>query len=203
MVAGVLINIPVGSTWLDPSWLVKERGFTHQEATLFLGVLFLLGGSLGNFVGGWLGDAFHKRWRSGRLLALVAIQVVISPFGMAFRFLPADSLMFPVCCFLSAILVTMIYGPIYASVQELTPLRIRATMVAVLIIGLMLLGASLGGRLAAFLADRIAAAGFTEEPLTWGIFFTGQVGLLAIPLLLWAARRYRSDMARVLGNDSI
>src|SRR5262249_58632513 len=65
MAAGVLINIPVGSTWLDPSWLVRERGYDHSRATLFLGVCFLLGGSLGNFVGGWLGDLFHKRWSGG------------------------------------------------------------------------------------------------------------------------------------------
>ena len=104
--------------------------------------------------------------------------------------------MFSICCLISPILVTMIYGPIYASVQELTPLRIRATMVAVLIVGLMLLGASLGGPLAAFLAERLMAAGFAQ-PLTGGIFITGQIGLLAIPLLLLAARRYSHDLARL------
>jgi MFS family permease len=196
MIAGVLINIPVGSTWLDPSWMVKERGFSHAQATLLLGVCFILGGSLGNFVGGWLGDAFHTRWSGGRLMALVVIQVIISPFGIAFRLLPPDSFMFPVCCLVSPILVTMIYGPIYASVQELTPLRVRSTMIAVLIVGLMLVGASLGGPLAALLAERFAAAGFTQ-PLTAGILVTGQIGLLAIPLLLVAAYRYSRDRAQI------
>jgi MFS family permease len=196
MLAGVLINIPVGSTWLDPSWLVKERGFDHSRATLLLGIAFILGGSFGNFLGGWLGDLFHRRWAGGRLLALVVIQIVVSPFGIAFRLLSPDSAMFPVCAAVSAMLVTMIYGPIYASVQELTPLRIRSTMIAVLIVGLMLLGASLGGPLAAFLAERFAAAGFAQ-PLTAGIFITGQIGLFAIPLLLLAARRYTIDLARI------
>jgi MFS family permease len=196
MVAGVLINIPVGSTWLDPAWMVEERGFSHSQATLFLGVLFLLGGSLGNFVGGWLGDLFHRRWSGGRLVALIVIQIVISPFGIAFRLLPPDSWMFPVCCLASAMLVTMIYGPIYASVQELTPLRIRSTMIAVLIVGLMLMGASLGSPLAALIAEKLKAAG-VAQPLTWGIFVTGQIGLLAIPLLLVAAQRYSRDLARI------
>ena len=196
MIAGVLVNISVGSTWLDPSWLVKERGFDHSRATLLLGVFFLIGGSFGNFLGGWLGDLFHKRWSGGRLLALVVIQVVIAPFGMAFRLLPPDSFLFLLCGLLSPILVTMIYGPIYASVQELTPVRVRATMIAVLIVGLMLLGASLGGPLAAYIAERLTAAGFAQ-PLTAGIFIAGQVGLLAIPLLLLAAHRYSQDLARV------
>jgi MFS family permease len=178
--------------------LVKERGFNHSQATMLLGVLFLVGGSLGNFLGGWLGDAFHRHWSGGRLVALVVIQVVISPFGIAFRLLSPDSFMFPVCGLVSAMLVTMIYGPIYASVQELTPLSIRSTMIAVLIVGLMLMGASLGGPLAAFLAERLMAAGYAQ-PLTGGIFITGQIGLLAIPLLLLAARRYSRDVARVHG----
>ena len=54
----------------------------------------------------------------------------------------------------------------------------------------MLLGASLGGPLAAFLAERFLAAGVTQ-PLTAGIFITGQIGLLAIPLLLLAGAAIR------------
>jgi MFS family permease len=196
MISGVLINIPVGSTWLDPSWLVEERGFDHSRATLFLGVLFLIGGSFGNFIGGWLGDRFRKHWTGGRLIALVVIQLVVSPFGIAFRLISPTSFMFPVCCVVSAVLVTMIYGPLYASVQELTPLRIRSTMIAVLIVGLMLLGASLGAPLAARLAESFAAVGF-KQPLTAGIFVTGQIGLLAVPLLIVAARRYSTDLAKV------
>lgn len=196
MISGVLINIPVGSTWLDPSWLVEERGFTHARATLFLGVLFLVGGSFGNFIGGWLGDRFRRHWPGGRLIALVVIQLIVSPFGIAFRLIPPSSFMFPVCCVVSAVLVTMIYGPLYATVQELTPLRIRSTMIAVLIVGLMLLGASLGAPLAARLAEWFAGAGF-KQPLTAGIFVTGQIGLLAVPLLLIAARRYSIDLAKV------
>ncbi len=196
MLAGVLINVPVGSTWLDPLWLVKERGYEHSRATLFLGVCLVVGGSLGNFLGGWLGDLLHRHWAGGRLVAVVLIQLVVSPFGIAFRLISPESPMFPVCGLVCAILVTMHYGSVYASVQELTPVRIRATMIAVLIVGLMLLGASLGGPLAAYLAERFTAAGFSQ-PLTAGIFVTGQIGLLAIPLLLLAARRYRYDRERV------
>jgi MFS family permease len=196
IISGVLINIPVGSTWLDPSWLVEERGFTHARATLFLGVLFLIGGSFGNFIGGWLGDRFRRHWSGGRLIALVVIQLVVTPFGIAFRLIEPTSFMFPICCAVSAVLVTMIYGPLYATVQELTPLRIRSTMIAVLIVGLMLLGASLGAPLAAHLAERFATAGF-KQPLTAGIFVTGQIGLLAVPLLLVAARRYSTDLANI------
>src|SRR5204862_1961248 len=83
MIGAVAINIGVGATWLDPSWLVAERGFDKSRAANFLSVNLLLGGSLGNLLGGWLGDLFHRHFSGGRLLALVCLQVVIMPFGIA------------------------------------------------------------------------------------------------------------------------
>jgi MFS family permease len=84
----------------------------------------------------------------------------------------------------------MMYGPVYASVQELSPLRIRSTMIAFLIIWLNLLGASLGGVLAAQLTKVFGS-------YTWGIFITAQMGLFAVPMLLFAARRFETDRQRL------
>jgi len=189
MLGAIAINIGVGTTWLDPSWLVKERGFDKSEATLFLGVNLLVGGSLGNFLGGWLGDLFHRHFSGGRLLALVGLQLAIAPFGIAFRWLVPESILFPLSCLIGYIYVTMMYGPVFATVQELTPLRTRSTMIAFLIIWLNLLGASLGAVIAAQLTKSLGS-------YTWGIFLTAQLGLVAVPLFWLAARRYESDRKR-------
>jgi len=193
MVAGMLINIAVGSSQLDPSWLVEERHYAKNGAYLMLGFGLLLGGSLGNVAGGWLGDRFRKRWVGGRPLALFCLQLVLVPFTITYRLLPANSPLFPallpVCCVMGSMLITIMYGPVYATVQELSPVGIRATMIAVLLIGLNIFGASLGSVLAAALSQRLG--------YTWGIFVTAQASLLALPLLLLAARRYATDLARL------
>jgi MFS family permease len=191
MVSGMLINISVGATWLDSSWLNAERGFTKQGAPIFLGCIFLFGGSLGNVLGGWLGDRFNRLWSGGRLLALVALQLAVCPFTIAFRFLPGEfRLGLGVCWFFGSILVTCMYGPVLATVQELTPVRLRATMVAFLLIGLNIAGASLGAVIAAWLTDVL-------DSYTWGIFVTSLASLLSIPLLCLAFRRYSTDLARL------
>ena len=191
MVGAVVINIGVGTTLLDISWLVHERKFKPSEAAMFLGVLFLLGGSLGSFLGGWLGDVFHRRFPAGgRLLALVTVQLSVTPFGILFRFIGPDSLLFPVCYFFGSIFVTMMYGPVLATVQELTPVRSRATMIAFLVIWLNILGASLGNLLAAFVSKQLGS-------YTWGIFLTNQISLIAIPLFLLAARRIQVEQTRL------
>jgi MFS transporter, Spinster family, sphingosine-1-phosphate transporter len=190
MIGAIAINIGVGATWLEPSWLVAERGFDKSQATIFLGVNLLVGGSAGNLLGGWLGDLFHRRFSGGRLLALVCIQLAIVPAGIAFRFGAANSILFSVSCLIGSIYVTMMYGPVLATVQDLTPLRIRSTMLAFLIIWLNILGASLGAVIAARLTRSLGS-------YTWGIFATAQVGLVAVPLFWLAARRFETDRQRL------
>ena len=103
------------------------------------------------------------------------MQLAIVPFGIAVRFLRPDSILFPLSYLVSCIYITMMYGPVYASVQELTPLRLRSTMIAFMIIWLNILGASLGAVIAARLTKSMGS-------YTWGIFLTAQLGLVAIPL---------------------
>jgi hypothetical protein len=191
MISAVAINIGVGATLLDPSWLVAERGFDKARAASFLGASLLLGGSLGNFLGGWLGDRLHRYTSGGRLLAVVVLQLAILPCGVAVRFIEPDAIIFPLCYLIGCIYITMMYGPVYATVQELSPLRLRSTMIAFLIVWLNLLGASLGTVIAAELKKSLGS-------YTWAIFATMQVGLVAVPLLLLAARRFEADRNRLL-----
>jgi len=104
-----------------------------------------------------------------------------------------DAILFPACYLIGSIYITMMYGPVYATVQELSPLRLRSTMIAFLIIWLNLLGASLGSVIAALLSKALGS-------YTWGIFLTAQVGLVAIPLFLLAGRRFEADRNRLLAE---
>ncbi len=191
MTGAVIINISVGATWLDSSWLNAERGFTKSGAPIFIGCMLLVGGSVGNILGGWLGDMFNRRRNGGRLLAIVVSQLAIAPFAITNRFLPGNYYIgLGVCYCIGSIMVTIMYGPVLATVQELSPIRLRATTVALLMIGLNIFGASLGSVMAAWLTGWL-------HSYTWGIFITAQVGLLSIPLFLLAYRRYETDLARL------
>jgi MFS family permease len=156
---------------------------------VFLGVLFAIGGSVGNVLGGWLGDWCSQHWQGGRLLAIVGVVVLLTPFTILYRLLPASSPLFPVACCLGSILITLGYGPVLGTVQDLTPPRVRATTVALTLLGQNLLGSSLGVLVAALLREPLGG-------LTWSLLVTGQAGLLALPLYLLAVRWYPKDPAR-------
>jgi hypothetical protein len=65
-------------------------------------------------------------------------------------------------------------------------------MVAFWLIGLNILGASLGAVIVAWLKPTPMVGNYT-----WAIFLTAQASLLAIPLFIVAFRRYRTDLARL------
>ena len=191
MAGAIIINISVGATWLDSSWLNAERGFTKSGAPIFLGCMLLVGGSVGNVLGGWLGDKFNKRRNGGRVLAIVVSQIVIAPFAVIYRFLPGDYFLgLAVCSCIASIMVTIMYGPVLATVQELSPIRLRATTIALLMIGLNIFGASLGSVIAAWLTGLL-------HSFTWGILITAQASLFSIPLFILAYRRYEADLAKL------
>jgi MFS family permease len=94
---------------------------------------------------------------------------------------------FLLCMFFGSMISTMGYGPLFASLQELVPERIRSTMIAVMILSMMLLGTSLGNLLVGWLADWFGARGL-YQPLTWASVVVMSPGFLAVPCFFAAAR---------------
>jgi len=195
ILGGVAIHFAMAASFFDAIWLRREHGYTQREAGLFLGTLFLCGGVTGNVLGGWLGDWFRRRWPAGRLIFLVCGQLLLYPIALNFRWLPADSPWFPVTCFVGAVLMTYFYGSLFATVQDLVPVSVRSTMIAVLIFSVNLLGIAPGSFVAGRLCDTLD--GQVDNPMSWGLFLTGLAGLLAVPFFLLAARRYSIDLARI------
>jgi MFS family permease len=198
ILGGVAIHFAMASAFFDAIWLRREHGYTQRDAGLFLGTLFLCGGVTGNVLGGWLGDWFRRRWHAGRLMFLVCGQLLLYPVALNFRWLPADSPWFPVTCFVGAMLMTYFYGSLFATVQDLVPVSVRSTMIAVLIFSVNLLGIAPGSFVAGRLCDSLE--GQVAYPMSWGLFLTGLAGLLAVPCFALAARRYSIDLAR-LANE--
>ena len=201
ILGGSLINVSVGANFLDSPWLINERHFSLKQANVFLGFIILFGGCAGNFAGGWLGDLFYRRWRNGRLIFLVCAQLVITPLAVMYRLVPASLHFLALPAFFGALLITFFYGPVLATVQDLVPVRIRSTMVAVLLFSLNIFGVAPGSLLAGKLADHFKVLGYAQ-PVTWALFLVGLVNLAAVPLFLLAARRYERDLARLRREEA-
>jgi MFS family permease len=181
MLGGFLLNFSVGTTYLDMLWMKDDRQIPPAEAARWMSILFLVGGSAGNILGGWLGDWLNHRWNVHRLWAVIAALLVCTPMTVVFRIIRPDSPLFWAAYGFTCVSVTIYYGPVFSTVQQLSPQSLRAMMMAVFLLGMNLLGVSLGAAVAAVLTGLL-------EDRTLGLLITGLVGLLAIPCFLRVAR---------------
>jgi len=188
VIGSVIALWPISALALGVTWLQVERGFSVTKAGLFSGVFFLVGGFLGNLVGGWLSDLCHRRWSGGRLWFLALAQIVIGPPALAWYLLPTDSVSFYAVWLVGSFAATGYFGAIFATVQDLVPARVRSTMVGVLLL--------LVNLLATGLAPWVAGAVGDATSLTRGLVICSLVGFLSIPFFVFAARRYAAGLAR-------
>ncbi|MDX2033919.1 MAG: MFS transporter [Blastocatellia bacterium] len=190
ILSGVIINFALCAASMVLTWLNTERGFTYREAAFINGGIFTVAGMLGTLLGGYVSDWFHRRWIGGRMWFLVVKGLAFIPFTLAFYTLSTDAPyhLFYVCWFMSSLGSTTWYGPVFATVQDLTPARIRSTAVAFLLLALNLLGTGLGPLVSGAIGDRVS--------LWRGLLICACVGMTAVIPAFLAARRYGADLAR-------
>jgi MFS transporter, Spinster family, sphingosine-1-phosphate transporter len=185
---GVLTDFALTSLNLVNFLLVQERGISFAQATIQIGVIFVVGGVVGNVLGGWLGDWAEARGKGGRFLFLALTQIIGLPFTLAFLLLPMSTptALITSCGIVMSTSSMMKYGPMLSAIQALTPVHLRATGIAVFLVTIGLLGNGMGPLVAGFLGDRIG--------IQTSLVICSLIGALsAIPALIgW--RRYGEDL---------
>ncbi len=187
---GVIVNFALSASSMVLTWLNTERGFSYQQAAFINGSIFTVAGVSGTLLGGYVSDWFHRRWVGGRLWFLVAKGLIFMPFTLAFYTLSTEApwFLFYACWFVSSLGSTTWYGPVFATVQDLTPARVRSTAVAFLLLALNLLGTGLGPLVSGLIGDHVS--------LWRGLLICACIGFTGVIPALIAARRYGTDLAR-------
>jgi MFS family permease len=178
----------LGSGILDLLWWVKERGYAAAEAQKVLGLVFLVGGTLGAFLGGAGADWMHARNGIGGRLKFLAMAILATaPIIAMYRFVPGHTALFLLGAFVASIVTLMLFGPVLSAVQEQVAPARRASSIAVVLLFGALVGGAFGNAVSGWLVDRFITAGATE-PYTLAILIVQTVGLLSVPLFWMAAR---------------
>jgi MFS family permease len=175
------------------AWLQVERGFTFERAAGLAGWIFLVAGTLSAILGGIVGDWCNKRWSGGRLWLLVIANFFFTPIGVAFLLVDPNTWYFYVIWFISSMSAMFAFGGVFSTVQDLAPVKIRATAVAFLIFAQNFLGSGPGPWITGRLVDNWT---FTGALLTGAA-----VGFMSTPLYIIAALRFKKDRERVIAQQ--
>ncbi len=193
----VTANFIMGASSFDQLWLVEERGFDRLEIAEATGWLGILGGVLGNLVGGYGGDVFMRKTGLGRPVFLAIILLLIAPINIAFRIVDGDSIWFWLGLTAVFFQIGCFFGPIFATVQDLVPDNIRATIVGFQVLMIQLIGIGLGVTAGGITVDWLIAAG-VNEPYSLTLLIFTLISLVSIPMFFVAGLRFERDRSALL-----
>ncbi len=165
MVGAVFLHIPLGAGQFAIVWLERERGFGLGEISATYGLIYIVFGTAGTFLGGILSDWYQARYKGGRVRFLALLMLAVTPLLISFRFVDPSSALFYVGMAAGMFSVSSFYGPAFSTVQDLTPVRLRGVMTGLLLVACNLLGLGIGAMMTGVLSDVFFANGMFE-PLT-------------------------------------
>jgi MFS family permease len=183
--------------WL-PTFFVRVHGWTARQAGVTLGVISLLTGLFGAYLGGRLTDRWQRRGLADAPLRVAVLATACA--GVAFTaamVVPALEarlvLLAPAFFFLA-----MPIGSVYASLQLILPNEVRGQIGALQIFTLNLGGLILGPALPGFFNDYL----FRDAQMVgWSLALTvGGASLLSAVLFRATWRAYRRDYALMHGS---
>ena len=187
ILGGVATHLVLGAAAFDQLWLVQERGFERAEIARITGWVGVVSGVAGNLLGGLGADWWQRRFGSGRPMFLGVVLLLMFPLGIAFRLAPPDSVWFYLGLIVGSMQLGVLYGPTFATVQELAPPPIRATVVAFFLLALNFVGLGIGTTVGGFVIDALSARG-VAEPYTWTLLAFGVLSATSIPCFFAAGR---------------
>lgn len=176
--------------WL-PSFFERSLGLSLVDRSLFLFAIVLIGGMIGVWAGGVLGDRLGARSKAAYpLVAAVAFLIALPCF-----FLAVNTTNLAIAFFLFLIpqgLNLAWLGPIITSIQHLVPGTMRSTASAAFLFINNLLGLGLGTWYFGAVSDALQPR-FGAESLRYAIYSGLGFYLVAALLFIVASRRLAKD----------
>ncbi|GAB1340935.1 spinster family MFS transporter [Gemmatimonas sp.] len=176
--------------WL-PSFFIRSLGLSLAETSVFYGVIQLVGGLAGIWLGGALSDRLGAKSRGA--YAYVPACCFLAGLPLFFLAMNADRLWAAWLLFLVPTGLNLTWlGPVVTAVQHLAPANMRSTTSALFLLVNNLFGIAVGLWIFGFLSDLLAPQ-YGAESMRYAIYYGMSFYVLAATLLYTASRRLPRD----------
>ena len=193
---GVFYHIVLGAAVFEQLWYAQEKNFDRSSIAQITGIISVVAGISGNLLGGILSDLWQSKTNQGRPMFLFWACLIMLPIFIVFRYSEPNSLIFWIGVTLGYFQLGLFYGPVFSTVQELVPIKIRATIVAFLILMLNLVGLTFGSLGGGVAVDLLRAASVDNPYTTMLVIFTA-ISALNIPCYYFAGKLYDKDKRKL------
>ena len=178
------------AAWV-PSVMMRSFGLSLTQTGQYLASLYLIGGTAGVFLGGWLADRLgqaDRRWYAR--LPMIA-WIITAPLFALGLMSPSAGLAWAFLLIPNALNILWL-GPITTAVQHLVPRDVRATASASFLLINNLVGLGVGPTLIGGLSDMFKAR-YGGEALRYAAVSVVGFYLVAAILMAFAVRRLKHD----------
>jgi MFS family permease len=177
--------------WL-PSFFNRSFGLDVADVGWFYGSIVLVGGALGTWFGGWLGDRIGASRPGGYALIPSVCFIVTAPTFALGLFAPNLWVAWLLFTF-GQMLALAWLGPVITAIQHIVLPSMRATASASFLFINNLIGIAFGIYFLGWMSDAMKAA-HGEDSLKYSILYGLAFYLLAAVFYLFAAARLRRDI---------
>ena len=196
IIGGMCVHFMFGATAFDQLWYVQERGYDRALIAQYTGWFGVTGGVLGNLVGGIGSDYWQKTTGKSRLAFLFWVLLLLAPINIYYRIADPGSFFFWLGVFFTFFQLGLLYGPAYATLQELAPPHICSTAVAFNILMASVVGVGMSITASGIFIDYLLAAG-VASPYTVSLLTFTVLSFSSVPAFYFAVRYMPKDGNRV------
>jgi sugar phosphate permease len=196
-IGGALVTFGMnGMIAWAPSFMHRLHGMSVSEVGRYFGIWALAGGVLGALTGGRLGDLLMRRWAGGRVIAAGLGFVLGGPFCAALLMV-AEVRAFVPLFFVTFFFYTWYSGPLTATILDVVPGTVRASVLGAYVLFSHLAGDALAPPLVGYLSDQLVGAlGSPGEALRTAMLILPTVGVVGGLIILIALGTVSRDMER-------
>ena len=157
-VAGAMISFGInGIVGWGPTFVSRELQLSAAESAALLGKWGLIAGTAGTLFGGVLADWLRRRYESARVITVALGLLLGGPLAF-WLLLIRDPALFQAVFFVAFFCLSWYNGPITASIFDVVPPRISATVAGAYLLFIHLAGDAIALPLIGTLSDRFGLA---------------------------------------------
>ncbi len=124
--------------WM-PAFLERSRGMARSDATVTFGVMVMVTGFVGTFLGGWLGDRLLAKTRQSYLWVSGVATLLAAPIALL-GLVHKDKVVYIAALSIAQVLIFMCTGPINSAIVNVVSPLERATAVGLSVFAMHVFG---------------------------------------------------------------